>query len=136
MKIRSVLTLILMVVTLSLFAQVEVNPAIQWRFVRSQTIQLGNGELYAFEIPAEPDYDYILNLTHDTDSMYVTMGVYDLQEQPLKRISNERSTTAADLLFDVPAAATYRVVLGVVDPLSSKGKRNELALSLIRRQKI
>lgn len=136
MNIRKSILAILFMLPVLVSAQVEVNPSIQWRFVKSQTIFLGNGELYAFEFPAEADYDYILNLTHNTDSMYVTMGVYDMQNQALKRISNERTATASDLLFDVHAAGTYKIVLGVINPMSAKGSRNELTLSLVRRQKI
>ena len=47
----------------SLNAQVlDINPNVQWKYVRSQQLELKNKSTYQYEFPAEKGYDYIFSL--------------------------------------------------------------------------
>lgn len=115
---------------------VEINPSIQWRFVKSQDMNLGSGNFYTFEFAAEKGFDYKFNLSHNQEGIVVKMSVYDLQDQPIS-VQEPRSTNvSADLDFDVPVHGTYKVLVGVTDPEAYKGKDIAVSFNLIRRQKI
>lgn len=114
----------------------EINPSIQWRFVRSQDLILSSGELYTFEFPAEDGFDYMFNVSHERDSMMVSIGVYDMQDRPVEVSPSRMTKISADMVFDVLTGATYKVVIGVVDPSGKKGDQVDLSLNLIRREKV
>lgn len=114
----------------------EINPSIQWRFVKSQDLILASGELYTFEFPAEDGFDYMFNVNHDRDSMMVSIGVYDMQDRPVEVSASRMTAISADMVFDVLDGATYKVVIGVVDPTGEKGDQVDLSLNLIRREKV
>jgi len=114
----------------------EINPSIQWRFVRSQDLILSSGELYTFEFPAEDGFDYMFNVNHERDSMMVSIGVYDMQDRPVEVSKSRMTKISADMVFDVNTGATYKVVIGIVDPAGKKGDKVDLSLNLIRREKV
>lgn len=114
------------------------NPNIdaEWRFVRSQELNLLSGSFYSFEFPAERGYDYIFNLSHELNGVYAAISVFDMQDQKISTITINESNTSADLNFDVKSSGTYKVVIGVTDPTAQKGNSLPSHLNLIRRVKI
>ncbi|MBI1307617.1 MAG: hypothetical protein GC181_13525 [Bacteroidetes bacterium] len=116
----------------------EINPNIdsEWRFIRSQEMNLLSGSFYSFEFPAEKGFDYIFNLTHNQDKVYAAISVFDMQDRLVKKVVLNESNSSCDLAFDVDASATYRVVVGITDPKGSKGTAITSQFSLIRRIKI
>ncbi len=133
------LFLLVTVLSTSAFGQrKEVNPNIdaEWRFVRSQELNLLSGSFYSFEFPAERGYDYIFNLSHELNGVYAAISVFDMQDQKISTITINESNTSADLNFDVKSSGTYKVVIGVTDPTAQKGNSLPSHLNLIRRVKI
>lgn len=124
---------------LSAFAQKkEVNPNIdaEWRFIRSQQMELLSGSFYSYEFPAEKGYDYIFNLDHKQQGLYAVISVYDLQERLVQQTTQPVSNESADLNFDVEVSGTYKVIVGLTDPNGKKGDKLPGQFSLIRRIKI
>ena len=124
---------------LSAFAQKkEVNPNIdaEWRFIRSQQMELLSGSFYSYEFPAEKGYDYIFNLDHKQQGLYAVISVYDLQERLVQQTTQPVSNESADLNFAVEVSGTYKVIVGLTDPNGKKGDKLPGQFSLIRRIKI
>ena len=65
---------------------VEVNPNINWSYVRTQNLELQSGRTYQFEVPAEKGYDYVFNLAHSQMSAFARINVVDLQYGPVSSI--------------------------------------------------
>ena len=69
--------------TLSLGASaqgVEINPAVKWKFVISHDLTFKSGNFIMYEFPAEKNFDYIFNITHNQDSLHAVIMVYDMQD--------------------------------------------------------
>ncbi|MCB0734770.1 MAG: hypothetical protein H6608_03670 [Flavobacteriales bacterium] len=137
--IRKLFLLMFLSMGLSAFAQKkEVNPNIdaEWRFIRSQQMELLSGSFYSYEFPAEKGYDYIFNLDHKQQGLYAVISVYDLQERLVQQTTQPVSNESADLNFDVEVSGTYKVIVGLTDPNGKKGDKLPGQFSLIRRIKI
>ena len=129
--------LFLSVLSISGFAQnIEVNPSVQWRFVRSQSMNLIDGLWYDFEFPAEKGYDYALVIKHNLDTASLYMSVFDMQGAVV--FSNELESRQKELhnYFDVKHTSTYKIVLNLSSGFGIENRKNEVQLSLIRRLKI
>ena len=110
---------------------VEVNPNINWSYVRTQNLELQSGRTYQFEVPAEKGYDYVFNLAHSQMSAFARINVVDLQYGPVSSIVDSSSNASLDLNFRVQDNGTYIVIVVV------SGSRSEAiipsVLSLVRR---
>lgn len=113
----------------------EVNPNVQWRFIRSDTVEWVNQQLFTFEFPAQKGYDYFFNLTHGYDSLSASLEVFDLQMKPIDRIKDSLNTTELTLFFDVEKTGTYKVYLYATDPNQNSEARMRGLFSLVRRLK-
>lgn len=129
---KQLLVLFICVFALHAEAQtVEVNPNIQWRYVRTQEITLQSGRLYQFEFPAEKGYDYVVNLTHGLPDAFSSLSVTDIQYGPVRNRIDSTNSETMDLNFRVSDNGTY--VLTVV--LSNHELDAKLAsvISIVRR---
>ncbi|MFT6112432.1 MAG: hypothetical protein ACJA19_001062 [Bacteroidia bacterium] len=108
---------------------VEINPAVQWKYVRSQVVELQNKSVYQYEFPAEKGFDYIFNVTISESNIETFVRIYDLQMKP---IAGDDATTE-QLNFRVPASGTYIVTLGYQGPEGGNGK-TPIDIRLIRRE--
>lgn len=114
----------------------EINPNVQWRVVRIQDMQLASGEIYEFSLPMEKGYDYMCNLSHNKDSLYANISVFDLQDQPIKVFSSGVTSYEVTMNFTVTNSATHKLVLGLIDPAGNKGELQSIKFALIRRPQI
>ncbi|MFT5724416.1 MAG: hypothetical protein ACI9JN_001535 [Bacteroidia bacterium] len=139
MNLITKLGLLLCFTTLSFFSQaqgVEVNPSLQWKFVISQDLTFQSGNFVIYEFPAEKNFDYIFNITHNQDSLHAVIMIYDMQDAPLGKMILDNNQLSIDLPFDVSQSGTYKVVLGLTDPKGSKGTPIESTLTLLKRPSI
>jgi hypothetical protein len=108
---------------------VQINPAVQWKFVRSQVVELQDKNVYQYEFPAEKGFDYVFNIEISESNMETFVKIYDLQMKPIA--GNDERTQ--QLSFRVPASGTYIVTLGYQGPDEDDGKTS-VDLTLIRRE--
>lgn len=135
------MTRVLIAITLSFFSlctfgqKKEVNPNIdtEWRFIKSQELNMTSGSFYSYEFPAEKKYDYIFNLTHNKSDVFLTITIFDMQDMEIKKTVVNSSNLSSDLFFTVEASGTYKVVVGITDPKGKKGDVLPSQFSLIRR---
>lgn len=114
----------------------EINPSIQWRFVKSQELNLLDGSWYSYEFPAEKGFDYIFTMTHNTESAKASIQVFDLQDNKIAEFKSEDNKITAALEFDVKKSGTYKVYFGV-NVLGTPDKTEVPVLfTLIRREKV
>ena len=114
----------------SSFGQVvQVNPAVKWKFVRSQVVELQDKSTYQYEFPAEQGFDYIFNIEISEANIETFVKVFDLQMKP---IAGDDIRTE-QLTFRVPASGTYIVNLGYQGPEEDDGKTS-LDITLLRRE--
>jgi hypothetical protein len=114
----------------SVIAQVvDINPAVQWKYVRSQVVELQDKNVYQYEFPAEKGFDYIFNIIISESNIETFVRVYDLQMKP---IAGDDATTE-QLNFRVPGSGTYIVTLGYQGPEGDNGK-TPIDIRLIRRE--
>lgn len=134
---KSIGIVALLVCALSSYAQgVDINPSVQWKFVISHDIDFNSGNFLSYEFPAEKNYDYLFNITHNQDSLHAVIMVYDMQDALIEKMVLDNNMLSIDLPFDVEQSGTYKVIIGLTDP---KGKRNDLIpgmFTLIRRVKV
>ena len=122
--------LVVLITSESVRAQVvEINPAVQWKYVRSQVVELQNKNVYQYEFPAEKGFDYIFNLMISESNIETFVKIYDLQMKP---IAGDDARTE-QLNFRVPASGTYIVTLGYQGPEEGNGKTS-IDIRLIRRE--
>lgn len=127
---KGVIVLIGLLTVQSAVAQVvEINPSVQWKFVRSQVIELQEKNVYQYEFPAEKGFDYIFNIDISESNIETFVKVYDIQMKPIAG-DDERTE---QLSFRVPASGTYIVTLGYQGPEEDDGK-TPLDITLIRRE--
>jgi len=120
----------------SLLAQkIEVNPAIQWRFVRSQSMNLVDGLWYDFEFPAEKGFDYALVINHSLDSAKLLLSIADLQGAHIFKKELLEIKPEIYCYFDVAHTSTYKMLINLSDG-KNEIKKNQVNMSLIRRIKI
>lgn len=122
--------LVVLITSESVRAQVvEINPAVQWKYVRSQVVELQNKNVYQYEFPAEKGFDYIFNITISESNIETFVKIYDLQMKP---IAGDDARTE-QLNFRVPVSGTYIVTLGYQGPEEGNGK-TPIDIRLIRRE--
>lgn len=115
--------------------QVEVNPNVQWQFVRTNEVQLITGQLQTFEFPAYKNLDYIVNLEIKSDTVDVELYIYDMQMQPISELRIDNTRTA-QMNFLVDANATYLVAVRVKGKNGQEIKQVESLMSLLKRPRI
>ena len=113
--------------------QIDVNPNVQWRFVRSNDVKLVTGNLQTFEFPAYRNHNYIVNLEMRSDTVDVEIYVYDMQSKLISEKKVKASQTA-QLEFGVFNNATYQVAVRVKSPSGELKEVNTL-MSLLKRPK-
>ncbi|MDG2454968.1 MAG: hypothetical protein P8N47_04085 [Bacteroidia bacterium] len=119
---------------LSVSAQVvDVNPLAEWKFIRSQELELHDRSIYQFEFPADTAYEYLINLTIKEANIETFIAVTDLQNKPIGGSSLEQKRE--QLQFEVPALDTYRISLIYKGPSTDDG-RTPITVTLIRRPSI
>ncbi len=139
MHMFSKLGLLICLMTLSFNAHaqgVEINPAVKWKFVISHDLTFESGNFIMYEFPAEKNYDYIFNITHNQDSLHAVIMVYDLQDGLQDKMILDNNQLSIDLPFDVSQSGTYKVIIGLTDPNGSKGLPIDSRFTLIRRPKV
>ena len=65
---------------------VQINPSVNWKMILTHDIEFESGNFIFYEFPAEKNYDYIFNITHNQDSLYAVIMVYDMQDQPIRKM--------------------------------------------------
>jgi len=122
--------LVTLFISESAIAQVvDINPAVQWKYVRSQVVELQDKNVYQYEFPAEKGFDYIFNIAISESNIETFVRIYDLQMKPIAG-DNERTE---QLSFRVPVSGTYIVTLGYQGPEGDNGK-TPIDIRLIRRE--
>jgi hypothetical protein len=116
-------------------AQTEINPDVQWKFVRTNDVQLLTGQLQTFEFPAYKNLDYIVNLEIKSDTVDLELYLYDMQSQLLTELSAKK-TSAGQLEFSVKYNATYQVAVRVKSLNEGEVKPVDVLMSLLKRPKI
>lgn len=111
---------------------VDVNPNIQWSYVRTQNLELQSGRTYQFEVPAERGYDYVFNVAHETENSFVRVALLDLQYKPISAMVDSSNTASMDLNFRVDDNGTYIVVV-VLSAEQGADATLPSVLSLVRR---
>ncbi len=128
------LFLILASVGFSAKAQVvDVNPLAEWKFIRSQELELQDRSIYQFEFPADKAYDYLINLMTKEANIETFIAVTDLQNKPIDGSSLNQRTE--QLKFKVPSSGTYRMSIIYKGPPTDDGK-TPITVTLIRRPTI
>jgi hypothetical protein len=132
-------SLVLSFISMSFFSQaqgLEINPSVKWKYIISHDITFQSGNFVMYEFPAEENFDYIFNITHNQDSMHAVIMVYDMQDGLLHKMILDNNQLSIDLPFDVLESGTYKVILGLTDTSGSKGLPIDSRLTLIRREKV
>lgn len=91
----------------------QINPLIQWRYIKSQDLNLQDGRWYQYEFPAERGFDYLFNMNHKSIGAKASIQVFDLQNQKIAEFKSDSSDINAELYFDVIVSGTYKVFFGV-----------------------
>ncbi len=115
---------------------VDINPSVKWKYIISHDITFESGNFVMYEFPAERNFDYIFNITHNQDSLYAVIMVYDMQDGLIKKMILDNNQLSIDLPFDVSQSGTYKVILSLTDPKGKKGDALDSRLTLIRRPKV
>jgi hypothetical protein len=114
----------------SLQAQVlEINPNVQWKYVRSQQLELKNQSTYQYEFPAERGYDYIFSAIINESGIETYVKVFDIQMKPIAGDGYKSKTN--QLQFRVPSSGTYIVTIAYKGP--DENKTTPIDFTLIRR---
>jgi hypothetical protein len=91
----------------------QINPNIEWRYIKSQEMTLKDGRWYQYEFPAEKGFDYLFNMNHNTKAAKASIQVFDLQNQKIAEFKTDTSDINAELYFEVSDNGTYKVFFGV-----------------------
>ena len=114
----------------SLHAQVlDINPNVQWKYLRSQQLELKNQSTYQYEFPAEGGYDYIFSAVINESGIETYIKVFDIQMKLIAGEGYESKTN--QLQFRVPSSGTYIVTLAYKGPIENK--TTPIDFTLIRR---
>jgi len=114
----------------------EINPSVQWRFVKSQELTLKDGSWYSYEFAADKGFDYIFTLTHYADLAKTSIQVFNLQDDKIAEFKADSSKITAALEFDVKQSGTYKVFLGVNIMAIPDHTEVPILFTLIRREKV
>ena len=95
---------------------IDINPSVKWKYIISHDITFESGNFVMYEFPAERNFDYIFNITHNQDSLYAVIMVYDMQDGLIKKMILDNNQLSIDLPFDVSQSGTYKVILSLTDP--------------------
>lgn len=114
----------------------EINPNIKWKYIISHDLTFQSGNFIMYEFPAEKNFDYIFNITHNQDSMYAVIMVYDMQDGLVSKMLLPNNQLSIDLPFSVSQSGTYKVILSLTDPNGKKGDAIDSRFTLIRRPKV
>lgn len=114
----------------------EINPSIQWRFVKSQELNLMDGSWYSYEFVADKGFDYIFTLTHYSELAKTSIQVFNLQDDKIAEFKADSSKITAALEFDVKQSGTYKVFLGVNILDIPDQTEVPILFTLIRREKV
>ena len=132
-------TLSVLFISMLSFSQTEkgldVNPNVQWRFVRTHDISLLSGQLQTYEFPANRKFDYIVNLEMKQDSVDVELYIYDMQSKLIAKHS-AKNTHTTQFEFGVFHNATYQVMVRVRKHNSDELIEVKSLMSLLQRAKI
>ena len=127
---------ILLFLSLGSKAQVkEINPLVQWRYVKSQDLTLKDGRWYQYEFPAEKGFDYLFNMNHNTRAAKASIQVFDLQNQKIAEFKTDTSDINAELYFEVKEDGTFKVFFGVNLKDVPDDTDVPVSFTLIRREK-
>lgn len=131
---KVVLFLLVICSTTFVNAQViEVNPNVNWKYVRSQKLNLQNESVYKYEFPAEKGYDYVFTMNYDISRIISYITVVDMQNKPIASVEESNSLYKVDLTFSVPQSSTYQVIVGYKSLAPEENLNKEIELTLIRR---
>ena len=108
---------------------IDINPNVQWKYVRSQQLELKNKSTYQYEFPAEKGYDYIFSVTINESGIETYVKVFDIQMKPIAGEGIKSKTN--HLQFRVPANGTYIVTLAYRGP--DYNESTPIDFTLIRR---
>ena len=108
---------------------IDINPNVQWKYVRSQQLELKNKSTYQYEFPAEKGYDYIFSVTINESGIETYVKVFDIQMKPIAGEGIKSKTN--QLQFRVPANWTYIVTLAYRGP--DYNESTPIDFTLIRR---
>ena len=108
---------------------IDINPNVQWKYVRSQQLELKNKSTYQYEFPAEKGYDYIFSVTINESGIETYVKVFDIQMKPIAGEGIKSKTN--QLQFRVPANGTYIVTLAYRGP--DYNESTPIDFTLIRR---
>jgi hypothetical protein len=114
----------------------EVNPNLKWNIIISHDIDLMSGNFTSYEFPAEKNYNYVFNLTHNLQGLHAVIMVYDMQDALIQKMVVDDNNLSVDLGFSVEQSGTYRVIIGLTNPSGQKGQPLPSQFSLIRRAKV
>jgi hypothetical protein len=109
-------TVICIAFGLSAGAQVvEINPSINWTYVRSQKMDLQGDNVYQYEFPAKTGNDYIFTIRPGKTGLYTWMKIFDIQMKPIAQLEKNNAPESTVLEFRVPASGTYFMAFGYSD---------------------
>ena len=112
MRLFIVVFMLLGLQTVSQAQVIQINPNIEWKFIRSQELTLQNNSVYHYEFPGEKGYDYIFTMVYNEKNFISFFKVLDLQNKPIAEKVDSLSKDNTQLQFRVPQNGTYNVVLG------------------------
>lgn len=113
---------------------VEVNPNVNWKYIRSQNLELQSESVYQYEFPAEKGFDYKFNLFFEKKNIGTYINVYDIQMKPIATILDSNANNTTKLEFRVPESGTYIVTLGYNNKREEDIPKADIELILIRRE--
>lgn len=135
--LKWVIALIFVVSAFSSWAQVkDINPNVQWKFVRSDSLPILEGATYQFKVPAQRDFDYILTFTHGESNDSIHMEVYNMQGALVATYMSDGLDGTSDLHFNVDHNATYEVKVRIGSVTTEDPKKYHTLLSLLKREKV
>lgn len=134
---KILLLFVVLLFSFASYAQVkEINPSIQWRFVKSQDLPLKDGKWYNYEFAAEKGFDYLFTMTHNGKAAKASIQVFDLQFQKISEFKTDSSDVTAVLMFDVPQSGVYQVFFGVNLKDIADETEVPVLFTLVRREKV
>lgn len=115
----------------------EINPEVQWKYIRAQTLDLAPDNTYKYEIPMEKGFDYVFNLFYKESNLVTYIKVYDMQMKPIANVTDAKSIKSTKLAYTVESSGTYIVLVGFAN--KSQVDANEtvpIEITLIRRETV
>ncbi len=112
----------------------EINPNVQWTYVKNQKLAALDGQLYQFEFPIEKGYDYVINLNHGLKGAKIDLRILDLQMKPVVEYHTESSDDSFMYEFDVTNNQTY-IIYYLVSKREQSDETIPLELNIVRRLK-